>query len=311
MSLNTNGESCAFCKAYLFAEDDIVYCPVCGAPHHRDCYNSIGHCALEELHGTENEYSREKVEEELKQTEKKAKSEPKFVKDPSGVTCDVCGETYNPNSTSCPNCGRPNLSRIALNGGLDALGGVDSDYEIEDGVTAEDVKKFVLTNTHRYIPKFKTLNKKNRFSWNWMAFFFPGGWMLSRKIYKIGILFTIFSIAASILTIPFGEALYNLGVFEQNASYAERLYEVFPQINQVVLYCYLAGMIINIIIRIIAALLGDYIYKKHCINKIKIIKQDPNNNALLYVKNGGVNVYWFLLSLFALEYIPQILYSLI
>ena len=50
--------SCALCHAYLFEEDDVVYCPVCGAPHHRECYNSIGHCALEQLHGTEQQYDK-------------------------------------------------------------------------------------------------------------------------------------------------------------------------------------------------------------------------------------------------------------
>ena len=49
MSLNTEGVSCVRCHAYLFPEDDIVYCPVCGAPHHRECYNQLGHCALEEM----------------------------------------------------------------------------------------------------------------------------------------------------------------------------------------------------------------------------------------------------------------------
>ena len=43
MSQNENKISCAVCNAYLFEEDDVVYCPVCGAPHHRECYNSIGH----------------------------------------------------------------------------------------------------------------------------------------------------------------------------------------------------------------------------------------------------------------------------
>ena len=53
MSLNDKGSSCVRCHAYIFPEDDIVYCPICGAPHHRECYNTLGHCALEELHGTE------------------------------------------------------------------------------------------------------------------------------------------------------------------------------------------------------------------------------------------------------------------
>ena len=58
MSLNTEGVTCVRCHAYLFPEDDVVYCPVCGAPHHRECYNELGHCALEEFHGTDKQYDR-------------------------------------------------------------------------------------------------------------------------------------------------------------------------------------------------------------------------------------------------------------
>ena len=47
---------CAFCKAILFDDDDVVYCPECGAPHHRECYNSLGHCARIELHGVADPY---------------------------------------------------------------------------------------------------------------------------------------------------------------------------------------------------------------------------------------------------------------
>ena len=66
MSLKTEGVTCARCHAYLFPEDDIVYCPVCGAPHHRECYNELGHCALEELHGTDKQYDKAVAAEEEK-----------------------------------------------------------------------------------------------------------------------------------------------------------------------------------------------------------------------------------------------------
>ena len=64
MSLKTEGVTCVRCHAYLFDDDDIVYCPVCGAPHHRDCYNELGHCALEEFHGTDKQYDKIKAAEE-------------------------------------------------------------------------------------------------------------------------------------------------------------------------------------------------------------------------------------------------------
>ena len=52
MNNETERLKCSVCHAYLFDDDDTVYCPVCGAPHHRECYNGLGHCAFEEAHGT-------------------------------------------------------------------------------------------------------------------------------------------------------------------------------------------------------------------------------------------------------------------
>ena len=49
MSISIEGEKCPVCGAYLFDEDDVVFCPECGAPHHRECYNAVGHCALAAL----------------------------------------------------------------------------------------------------------------------------------------------------------------------------------------------------------------------------------------------------------------------
>ena len=44
------GIPCAACGRLFEEGDDIVVCPVCGAPHHRECYEKLGHCALEERH---------------------------------------------------------------------------------------------------------------------------------------------------------------------------------------------------------------------------------------------------------------------
>ena len=61
--INDKKKSCVVCHAYLFEEDDVVYCPECGAPHHRECYINLGRCGLAEAHGTENQYDKLKREE--------------------------------------------------------------------------------------------------------------------------------------------------------------------------------------------------------------------------------------------------------
>ena len=43
-------EKCPVCNTEFKDGDDIVTCPVCGTPHHRECYNKIGHCINEDKH---------------------------------------------------------------------------------------------------------------------------------------------------------------------------------------------------------------------------------------------------------------------
>ena len=44
-------EICPVCKRQFGADDDIVVCPDCGTPHHRDCWNVKKACENSALHG--------------------------------------------------------------------------------------------------------------------------------------------------------------------------------------------------------------------------------------------------------------------
>ena len=50
--LDYNGIKCPVCEKPFTENDDIVVCPKCGAPYHRDCYNEKGECIFTELHET-------------------------------------------------------------------------------------------------------------------------------------------------------------------------------------------------------------------------------------------------------------------
>ncbi|MBQ6847533.1 MAG: DUF2628 domain-containing protein [Clostridia bacterium] len=299
MSLNSNGISCARCKSYLFSEDDVVYCHVCGAPHHRECYNALGHCALEELHGTENEYSRRAFEENQTEVEdKKSQAEESTVK------CQMCGERYDITEQRCPNCGTPDLKSIGAFREFDFLGGVPADYDLGDGVTASDAKLFVGTNTHRYIPKFAVLNKKNKFSWNWLAFLCPAGWLLSRKMYGGGIATSILTVTAACLSYPLSLKLYGMGML-QNSSLPAKISEVadaLPEIGVPIIGLALLGTVINVAVSLVLALLGDYIYKNHSLDTIKKIKSQSTDVITDYRKKGGVNFALFLLGYMIAQY---------
>lgn len=308
MSLKTEGSSCARCHAYLFSEDDIVYCPVCGAPHHRECYDALGHCALEELHGTDRQYSREK--EELARSEADAKNrENQRKKEDSFTTCKMCGESYNREIRRCPKCNTPNLDNFEGYQQFDFLGGVPADLDLGEGVTAEEAKRFVAANPQRYIPKFAILNPANKSSWNWMAFLFPCEWMLSRKMYKGGIIAGIFSIMAVLLAYPLNNLLYSFGVDEVSTYPAmlDFLTESLQNVHFSLFIFAAVGMILEIITRIICAVFGDYWYKEYTLSSIKKIRAESQDMEYDYRKKGGVNFFLFLLGVLALQYIPSLI----
>lgn len=307
MSLNTEGVSCVRCHAYLFPEDDIVYCPVCGAPHHRECYNQLGHCALEEFHGTDRQYDKVKAREE----EQAAAEMPNTGENAEGlITCQMCHEKYDFALNACPKCGAPNIAKA---GGsfvnFDFLGGVPADYDIGDGITADEAKRFVAANTPRYIPKFTVLNAKNKLSWNWLAFLFPCGWMLSRKMYKNGVIAGLLTVISSLFYLPFMNAINNLGTTpgETQAQIMQSIYEHLPKMGAAVIAALLAGFVLNIAVRILSALFGDYLYKQYAISSIKTIRAESEDMDYDYRKKGGVNIFLFLLGTMAVQYLPALI----
>ena len=301
MSLNEKGTVCVRCRSYLFDDDDIVYCPVCGAPHHRECYNALGHCALESLHGTPNEYSRKAEAEKEELAEKKAETS-----DSDMIKCRFCGEMYSKNLEKCPRC--ENKSGAFPDGfsGFDFLGGVPADMDLGDGVTAEEAKRFVLMNTHRYIPKFATLSRKHRVSWNWMAFLFPSEWMLSRKMYKGGIFAGILTVAATMLSYPLNLEIASMGITQSTGFYDtfNAMYEKLPQMSIFVVALAFAGAILNLGIRLFSAMFGDYMYKNYTISTIKKIRNEKLDTAEEFRKRGSSNFILFMLGFMIIQYAP-------
>ncbi len=304
MSLNINGEKCAVCNAYLFPEDDVVYCPECGAPHHRECYNAVGHCALEELHGTDNQYKKpEPVKEEKSQEVQPVQT--------NIITCGMCGEKYETTEDFCPNCQTPNVIK---NGGgrfvtFDFLGGVHPKTDLGDGVTADEAKRFVASNTHRYIPKFANFKRGQRASWNWFAFLIPCGWLASRKMYWLSAIIGALQIAFTMLIIPFNTAVSMLDTdaVRNYAEYSRIILENISVIGKVAILAAFAGAFLDLALRIVMGIFGDLIYKKHVITKVSEIKRESEDIAVDYRKKGGINLFAAIIGYFAVNYLPMII----
>ena len=282
------GQKCPVCTSYLFPEDDIVYCPICGAPHHRDCYNSIGHCGLEEFHGTEEQYTYTPPQEKA-QTQKQ--SENKTI-------CQNCKNELSDDMVICPYCGVPKNARVFA---FDYLGGVDAKKDLGEGVTAAEAAKMVTINTHRYIPKFAKLSKLNKISFNWLAFLLPEGWFFSRKMYKQGALATCAILAAQILNIINGVVLNSY------AEYADYIVKNISTFGKTPIIFSFISIIITLTVKLISGIFADYSYKNSVIAKCKQINKQNSDQAPLLRKLGGVNFLGFLCGVLITNYLPNII----
>ena len=95
---------------------------------------------------------------------------------------------------------------------------------------------------------------------------------------------------------PAGKTLLAL-----TAQYTVHL-RMLPQIGLAVIFLALAGTFFDLGIRLVSALFGDYIYKKHTINSIKKINEESTDRLVDYRKKGGTNLLLFLLGTFIVQY---------
>lgn len=173
---------CPVCNNQFTEEDDVVVCPECGTPHHRECYIQNGKCFNEEKHGTN-----EPIEVEFVEVEE----------DSEAVTKEELPEE-NPQQV---------VQEI-----IEEMKGAKGDYML-NGKHVSFYEAAVGKNQKFYIPHFTIMDKtKKSASWNIAGFFVPLAWCVYRKMYKIAII--IFALYMLIIgsvgyTIVSDEAIMN------------------------------------------------------------------------------------------------------
>lgn len=305
MGISVEGQKCPVCNAYLFDNDDLVFCPECGAPHHRDCYAALGHCAFKDKHGTDEGYK------PLPKPEV-SKSDTNTTTEEDQKICRFCGVKLTPTEKVCHNCGKPQTMGQTPFGTtivIDPMGGVSPDDDI-DGVSAKEIKCFVGVNAQRYLPKFKAMTQKKKTSWNWAAFLIPHVWFFYRKMHLPGILFSLLLLASSVFMFPLATIV---STFPQEATastavLARYLAENLSSINPLYLGLAAFSGISELVIRIIAGFTGDRFYKKTVVSSIKKVKAKAENDLpleLALAKQGGINLFLGLIGLLAFDLILE------
>ncbi len=273
---NYSNDKCPVCGLNFTENDDIVVCPHCGTPHHRECYKSNGGCANSQLHDEgftfvptappcESSESESKNEESKnEETENNAQAE--F--DPNKVFGSVLGHTI-------------------------------SDGDNIDGVPVGDLKKFVGNGWMYYIPLFFAKVKNLRvFRINFSALLGSYTWLFARKFYLLGCLSALLTSASYFYVYFYIAYLNNAGI-----DVTKSLTSIFQSTDSFVVsgyYIYTIVSYIPFIISLLTGIFANRLYMKKCVKKVKKINStsasaEQFNERLS--KKGGLNLPLLFISL--------------
>ena len=218
------GNHCPVCEQAFTDTDDIVVCPDCGTPYHRDCWKKVGACMHRSEHAAGFEWQPE--------------IGPEAVKAAHEATCPNCGTRNTPGAARCSHCGCP-LPRSeadsadaakpeeqvpiyardpsAVNNPSAAPGPHIETYSADreggiyrreigpedtiDGIKAKDWAAYVGRSPMYYLMQFFRMSITNRKAAVCLsAFLFGPAYLFYRKMWKEGLLTAILTIALSIPT---------------------------------------------------------------------------------------------------------------
>lgn len=296
-----------------------MVCPDCGTPMHRKCYAQAGHCPNSERHS--DGYIFEGFNEIKNSAQGNTAASDSNTTD-DDLLCPFCGEHNKKGAKFCNNCGLSLLQSPSapqyqqpiprMMSPFDPLGGVPADTQFDEDVSAADLACYVRVNTQYYVSAFDRIKKKsNRF--NFSAAIFSGVWMLYRKQYKLGsvicalnlLIFALqyylsFTFSLPIIKTAMEQLKISADIngltMEQYAKIGE--YICTLPTNQQLLYAtpYIASFLF-LILAVVMGIVGNKLYYKHCIAKIKEIKANsdkehlPQENLPLQLNSkGGVNM---------------------
>lgn len=261
---------CPVCSKRFEKGDDIVTCPECGTPHHRECYKDFGGCKNRSLHGTDFVYKRGSASSALK-TDRSIKYSPFLTESP--VEED---EYYRPENDE-----GIEYNEIDENA-AETVEAVPENHTYEeavdeiDGVKTEDLTSVVAVNAVKFLPKFK---RNKRFNWNWSALIFGPYYLFFRKMYVQGAVFMAldygiqFLISAIFMSAgnAFAKAVANVKTVDDYLA----AWQAFMSDPEYTNYMTASAIIIagTVIIHIICALLADSLYRKKVFNIINVVEE--------------------------------------
>lgn len=271
------GIHCPACNKVFGDNDDVVVCPECGTPMHRECYEKAGGCINKDKHGEEFEWKAPfDPEAEIRSLEEELKRQAEEVRGPEEA---YAGYATGENGRFTP--------QLRVIGPDEQLG----DYAVKD---YGDV---VQKSKEHYIPNFFMMDKtKRKVSWNWSAFFFSGAWLAYRKMYKEAILCVILSLIVPLCfmsdVIKYYQETYSAYtsyILQQEAEDEDKEVDEKEEEPKEPPMALIVNQYIGLFIQLMLALFGNYIYKLKCdkiLAKSKTIEDSTTSDIYRRAKGG-------------------------
>lgn len=290
------GLLCPVCNKSFNDTDDVVVCPKCGLPHHRDCWNNIGSCAAAADHDTPNQWNREKAQAESKKGHIPPQGEPQ-----NSQICPHCYTRNGEYSEFCSHCGR-HLKATDWHSGQTLneeppvaqyspfrMGDVNpemySNAERLGDFSAADLAAVVGSNTRYYIPRFRRMAQGGNGGWNFCAFLFGPYWLLIRKMTIPGILLFVMQTVLSLATVILYEPLFKATGQVDALVSTEQIMENSLFLPVAFLSVFLFA------IRILLGLRGNAYYKMVCEKRIRNARsKTPDISSPEIASLGGISI---------------------
>lgn len=285
--------TCKVCGQRFSENDDVVVCHICGTPHHRECYKSLGYCVNHEWHEQNIVYN---IDEERKKLEPSVEDKSGEEKKESTKVCRRCGNLNDEQALFCNKCGAPlNLNTVPQTDEANPRVFVAPPFmahnpedEIE-GVKVWKLTAAVKENSFRLISQFKALSqKKNKTSFNFGAFLFMPYYFFFRKMYGIGIITFIMSTILEIPSLILSATNESLSeILEMSVDWGLALNTA--QIDFFTKAMYIA-MLLTSLLKILCGLYANYFYLRKCKKICNSINDEDKAVAIEKIsKKGGTN----------------------
>ncbi len=273
---------CIACRNKFEPEDDIVVCPDCGTPYHRDCWNEHGKCINTELHETGESW-------------KNPASDVTTTTESTEEICSNCGGKIKKGSAYCIHCGHAvNEEKFTTDSGswqqamTEALNGRQNadPNEDMDGITLSEASDFVGKNQNYYLSRFRYFrDTKRKMSPNLMCVIFPQLWFAYRKMWLWTAIVTVGMFLLNVPGTIMSMAQQTDSIIAMYEKMGGGLYqdfllnlESFVETNYTLLYWIdFVGSYLSLAADILLFLFGNYLYYRHTIKRVKAIKADKRS----------------------------------